>query len=99
MTDLVTVASQISTPIKVGWVLWLIWLIVQIGSYRWLRQAAAAHSAPVAHQPSIGETVPALEPMTAQAEEPAPEPAVRRRRRRRPRHQDEGVGQEVEATA
>jgi hypothetical protein len=42
MTDVIVLASQMSTPIKIAWLLWLAWAVVQICWYRWVRGAAPA---------------------------------------------------------
>lgn len=34
MADVLALANDVSTPIKVAWILWLAWGIVQIGWYR-----------------------------------------------------------------
>jgi hypothetical protein len=48
MTDLFVLANQISTPVKIAWLLWLAWVVVQAASYRWARAAVPAVEEPVA---------------------------------------------------
>lgn len=106
MSDLVTLASQISTPIKVGWLLSLVWLVVQVGTYRWSRQAAAVthtHTGDIDHRPRAQVSEPADDQapaaVMAQAEAGASEPTPRRRRRRRTKPQGHEGAQGLEATA
>ena len=40
MADFVALLTQVSTPIKIGWVFWLTWSIVQTSWYRRSRFAA-----------------------------------------------------------
>lgn len=40
MAEVVVLANQIPMPIKVAWILWLVWTIVQVGWFRRARIAA-----------------------------------------------------------
>jgi hypothetical protein len=86
MTDFVLVAAQLPTPIKLAWALWMMWIVLQVAMFRWMRQEA----------PSAPEPAPELalvQPLPA-----AVATRSRRRRRRRPAEAHEpGALQEIGA--
>jgi hypothetical protein len=84
MTDVVALAAQVSTPIKVAWLLWMIWIGFQVASYRWMRQQV-----PVS-DPAWSR--PAPPPPAATVSRPR-----RRRRRRLPPGHEPGAFQEIGA--
>jgi hypothetical protein len=85
MTDVVALAAQVSTPIKVAWLLWMIWVVCQVASYRWMRRQRL----PVSDPASSG---PAQPPLAAAVSRPR-----RRRRRRLPSQHEPGAFQEIGA--
>ena len=72
MADVVVLANQIPMPIKVAWILWLVWTIVQVGWFRRARIVAPVWQPGPALRPERrrvvpqrGRSNPALTPKTA----------------------------------
>ena len=88
MIDVVEFVAQVSMPIKVAWLLWMIWVVCQAASYRWMRQQALPASDPVPSQPAE-QTEPALAADASRLR--------RRRRRRLPPEHESAAFQEIGA--
>ena len=71
MTELIDVLDAFSTPLKIGWVVWLGWGVGQVVWYRHERRSAAAPKAAPAK--SVPPSV-----LKRAARKPAPEPVVHR---------------------
>ena len=42
MNEIVVLTNVVSLPVKIAWVVWLVWMAVQVGWYQWGRAAAVA---------------------------------------------------------